>query len=159
MLSKAVRKEADPMAKLKKIVKTFKEKGNVIIKKPLAEKELINIIKDKFKINNKKISLKAATEMINLCQANYDLILQEINKMLIYYDDINEIPDNDIKLIVSNQELISNFDFSDSVINKNQVKAFEIFDKIKENKEEPIMLIGLLASQYRLIFNVKYYLL
>ncbi len=147
-----------PLDERKKIVKTFKDKGNVIIKKPLSEKELIVLIESKLKEANKKISLNAIKQIILLCQNNYDLIIQELNKLLIYYDNKNEILDEDIPTIISNEEAINNFEFSDVVISKNQIKAFNIFDKLKESKEEPIMLIGLLASQYRLIFTTKYYL-
>ncbi|HOP65690.1 MAG TPA: DNA polymerase III subunit delta [Bacilli bacterium] len=142
----------------KKIVKLFKEKATVIIKKPLKEKDLIEIISQKFKANNKKISLKAIKQIIELCQSNYDLILPEIDKLLICYEDKSVIEDNEISNIVSNETLITNFKFSDAVIAKNMDKAFKVFDKLRENKEEPVMLIGLLASQYRLIYTIKYYL-
>lgn len=147
-----------PLDERKKIVKIFKEKAKVIIKKPLNEKELITLIQNKLKAQNKKISLSAINQIILLCQNNYDLILQEITKLLIYYEGVDEIPDIDIPNIISNEELVNNYEFSDAVIFKNQSKAFNIFDKLKENKEEPVMLIGLLASQYRLIYTVKYYL-
>jgi DNA polymerase-3 subunit delta len=147
-----------PLDERKKIVKTFKEKAKVIVKKPLNEKELVALIQNKLKEHKKTISLASASQMVLLCQNNYDLIIKEIDKLLIYYDHTNEIPDDEISNIISNDELINNFDFSDAVINKNQVKAFSIFDKLKETKEEPVMLIGLLASQYRLIYKVKYYL-
>ncbi len=147
-----------PLDERKKIVKIFKEKAKVIIKKPLNEKELVLLIQNKLKKENKKISLNAINQIILLCQNNYDLIITELNKLLIYYENVEEIPDEEIPNIISNDELTNNFDFSDAVITKNQAKAFNIFDKLKENKEEPVMLIGLLASQYRLIYTVKYYL-
>jgi len=147
-----------PLDERKKIVKLLKEKGQVIIKKPITEKELVNLIQNLIKKQNKQISLKAINQIIELCQANYDLVLQEIKKLLIYYDDKEVINDDEIALIVSNETLISNFKFCDAVIAKDMNKAFKLFDKLKENKEEPVMLIGLLVSQYRLILTVKYYL-
>ncbi len=147
-----------PLDERKKLVKLMKEKGQVIIKKNVTDKDLVNLIQNLMKEKKKQISLKAINQIIELCQSNYDLILQEINKLLIYYDDKNIINDDEIPLIVSNETLISNFKFSDAVIAKDMNKAFKLFDKLKENKEEPVMLIGLLASQYRLILTVKYYL-
>lgn len=147
-----------PLDERKKVVKLTKEKGEVIVKKPLSEKDLIPLVEKKFKEHNKNITLKAINQIIELCQANYDLILQEINKLLIYFDDKDDIDEKKIINIVSDETLVNNFNFSDAVIAKNMPKAFKIFDVLKENKEEPVMLIGLLASQYRLIYTAKYYL-
>lgn len=147
-----------PLDERKKIVKIMKEKGEVIVKKPFTDKDLAKIIEDLVAKAGKRVSLKAINQIIELCQSNYDLILQEIKKLLIYYEDKKEINDGEIALIVSNETLISNFKFSDAVIARDIKTAFKLFDKLKENKEEPVMLIGLLASQYRLILTVKYYL-
>lgn len=145
----------NPYDERKKLFKLFKEKARIIIKKPLTEKEIVNLVNKIIKENKKNISLSSVNRIVELCQSNYDLILQELNKLFIYFDKEVNIPDDKINEIVSNNIVINNFKFSDAVISKNMAKSFTYFDELKNNKEDVSLLVGLLASQYRLIYTAK----
>lgn len=143
-----------PLDERKKLVKLFKEKYSVKTIKDLNENDLVNKINDILKLNEKKMSILSIHYLIDSCHNNYDIIINELNKIIIYLNNKTEITDNEVKEIVSKYTEIDNFKFSDAIINKNMIKAFSILEELQNNNVDAIMLIGLLASQYRTILGV-----
>ncbi len=144
-----------PLDERKKIVKLFKDKYQVIIIKDLTEQQLINKINNLLKKNNKQMSMLSINYLIDMTHRNYDTIINELNKILIYLNDKAEITDEEVKEIVSKYTEIDNFKFSDAIINKNMVKSFSLLEELENNNIDASMLIGLLASQYRIILGIS----
>ena len=48
------------------------------------------------------------------------------------------------------------FKFIDNIISKNKEEALTTYYELLKNNEEPIKIIGLLASKFRLMYQVKY---
>ena len=88
------------------------------------------------------------------CRNNYDLIYNEINKIFLYYQNPQEIKEEDIKEIVSRFMEDNNFRFVEAVIEKKYKTALHILEDLYALKVDPIALLLLLAREYRLMYSV-----
>ena len=85
-------------------------------------------------------------------------IYNECEKLKSYKIDSKLINIDDIKLLVNKKntnitELT--FDFVRCLFNKDKISALKCYKELEDNDVEPISLIGLLASQVRIIYQVK----
>ena len=94
--------------------------------------------------------------MIESSQNNYDLIYNEIQKLFLYYEKTSTILLKDVKEIISKSIEDNNFKFIEAVVNKNLRKALYILEDLYKLKIDPIVLVRLLAREYRLMYQVKF---
>lgn len=135
----------------KKITKLIKKIGKCIefnkktditdsIKEMLIDYNItnanINLIKDR--LNNK-------IEVLN----------SEINKLIIYLDNVKDINECDVLDVISEYPNIDFFQFIDNIINKNVHESLKIYSELLKLKEEPIKIIVTLANQFRLMYQSK----
>lgn len=139
----------------KKIVKVFKEKCNTIIIPELNEEQLYEKVAQEFKNNGYHISQFGVKYIIYSCLNNYDLIWQEIKKIITYKLDDKNISDDDVVNLVSVVIDDNIFNFTNAVIKKDIKSSFQILEQLKLLKQEPIVLLIILANQYRLIYQSK----
>lgn len=93
--------------------------------------------------------------IMNCCYNNYDLIYNELNKLFLYYNEPQEIKMEDIQNIVSKSLTDNNFKFVEAVIEKNMPKVLSILEDLYTLKVDPIVLLMLLAREYRLMLSVQ----
>jgi len=144
---------ADSINLKKKCAKIIKEKNN-LFELEIKDNEISDNVKKYINNLGFKIESRALNNLINNLNNNYDYILNEIDKVIIIKKDkiINE---KDIKEYTIKLENDTLFDFVDSVIKKEEKKAYKyLIEYIKDNKE-PAILLSNIASQYRLIYSVK----
>lgn len=144
----------DKVDERKKITKLIKDKYNYINIKPYSFKELVDKVIAIFKKNKYTISYDNARYIVNSCLSNYDLIISEINKVLLYYKDPQEIKYDDLINIISKTMDDNNFHFVDLVIDKN-INSLKVLNDLKIQKIEPLVLLTLLAREYRLMLIAK----
>ena len=92
-----------------------------------------------------------------LSKVNDDLdnIKNELDKLMLYKLEDKNITNNDIDdLVISNIE-DDIFALTDSVITNNIDKSITLYKKFIEKNYEPIYIIGLLGSQFTLLYQVK----
>ena len=76
--------------------------------------------------------------------------------MQITSDKVITKEDIDKLLIKSSKDITElTFEFTKYLFNKDKYNALLLFNELKENGVEPISLIGLMASQIRIIYQVK----
>lgn len=134
---------------VKKIVKLIKEKG--IIKEFNALKNINSTVKTMF--DDYKISDTVINLLINRVGNNLELIYQEVEKLKIYKIDDKIITNKDIEDIVVENVNIDIFKFVDDIINKNKKEAIKTYKELLKLNEEPIKIIALLASKFRLMYQ------
>lgn len=139
----------------KKITKEIKSKGVLInIDKP--DKRTINVmIQDYLRSNSYDIDYNTANYIIDNSYDNLDIMLNELDKVMIFYGHPCKVKYEDIVGIVGTEKTNNNFLFVSSVIEKNLSKAIKILDNLKVYKVEPLSLVLLLAREYRLMYYVK----
>lgn len=135
-----------------KNVKKIKDNNNLIIINEFQKNELDEQIKKYIKENNYKIDYQALNLLKTKCINNYDIIINELNKLFLIKED-SQITLNDVEKNVSNM-LEDNFEFINAVISK-KITMFKHLDDLIELKVEPTIIIGQLVSQFKLIYFVK----
>lgn len=136
---------------VKKIVKLIKEKG--VIKEFNPSKNITSTVKsmfDDYKISNDGINL-----LINRVGNNLELIYQEVEKLKIYKIDDKIITNKDIEDLVVENISVDIFKFVDDIINKNKKDAIKTYKELLKLNEEPIKIVALLASKFRLMYQVN----
>ena len=139
----------------KKITKIIKEQGNLIICPSLTIKDIVKIIEKKLLTEGYKISSECLYFIVNNSQNNYDLSLQQLNKIFIYYQEPTTISLSDLKNIISMNLENNNFKLIDAIINQDITHAFKIYDDLRVQKTEPLIIFNLLAREYRFLYLVN----
>lgn len=139
----------------KKIVKEIKTNGN-IINTPKLDKKAINTMLTQYLKNcNYTIDYKTINYIMDNCYSNIDIMFNELDKVMLYYNKPCNIKYDDVVKIVG-EELDSNsFHFVSAVVEKKLTLALKLLKSLKVYKVEPISLVILLAREYRLMYYVK----
>lgn len=144
----------DKVDSRKKIYKIIKEKGQIIEINSKTNDNysyVLNYIKE----NNYQMSSmdiryflsKVGNDINNINNELNKLFLLKINDKIILKEDIDNI------VITNIEEDI--FKFIDSITNKDKNKVISLYHEFLNNNYEPIMLISMIASKFRLIYQVK----
>lgn len=135
----------------KKIVKTLKTKAT--IKEFNKENNINTIVKTFFEGYN--ISPKAILKFIDRVGNNLPLLESEAEKLKIYKIDTKEINENDIENTINKNVDLDIFTLIDNIVLKNKVKAIESYNEMIKYGEEPIKILIMLASQFRIMLQTK----
>lgn len=139
----------------KNITKKLREKCKVEEIKKMDYKELHEYITNMFVSNNKKITYNQVKEILNRCEYNDDLAINETEKLLLYKLDEDVITDDDIDKVVSKSSEKEIFTLSDAVMKKNLKQIFNSYNILIRSGIEPVVLIDNLARQFRTLYQVK----
>ena len=134
---------------VKKITKLIKSKG--IIKEFNKEKNISKIVKSMFE--DYKITDSSIEFLISRVGSNLELISSEVEKLKTYKIDDKIITKEDIEALTSENIDIDIFKFVDDIINKNKKDAIKTYHELLKVNEEPIKIIALLASKFRLMYQ------
>ncbi len=135
----------------KKIVKVLRERNALIECPVLSVKDIVNIIGNDFNNDGYKVTQEILYYIVNSSMNNYDLVLNEVEKIKIYYNGGCVVNFEDVKNIVIPSVENNVFKLIDAVVNHQIVASFKIYNDLKILKEEPIKILNLLAREYRLI--------
>lgn len=136
-------------------LKTIKE-----LKKVCKNIEVNISIKDYIKNTFKdyKIDFKAINMLEEYCLNDFTKVVSECSKLKNFKMDDKTITCEDIDVLV-NKKLGDprdlTFAFSRSLAEKNKKDSLEKYRELLEYNIEPLSIIGLLASQIRIIYQVK----
>ena len=139
----------------KNITKKLREKCKVEEIKKMDYKELHEYITNMFVSNNKKITYNQVKEILNRCEYNDDLAINETEKLLLYKLGEDVITDDDIDKVVSKSSEKEIFTLSDAVMKKNLKQIFNSYNILIRSGIEPVVLIDNLARQFRTLYQVK----
>lgn len=138
----------------KSFSKDIKKNKNIEIKKlELNEKDYIASKLKGYKISNSDILF-----LIELCKNDLTKIDSECEKLMMYKYDTLEITKDDIELLVvkklgDSSELL--FSLVNAIMSKNKAKALKIYRELQEYQVDSNSIIGLMASQMKLIAQIK----
>lgn len=136
-------------------LKTIKELKKIckVIETNISIKDYI---KNTFK--DYKIDFKAINLLEENCLDDFTKVVNECDKLKNYKIDSKEITVEDVELLVTKKlgdPRDLTFAFSRSLAEKDKKKALENYKELLEYNVEPLSIIGLLASQIRIIYQVK----
>lgn len=138
-----------------KIVSTMKEKYHAIILKSMYANDAASKIMEEVKKRGFTISYEDARYIIDTSLNNFDIAMNNIDKICLYYGEPCKIKGEDVKELTSVSIEDNQFKFVDAVITGNYKQAFKILKDFKIQKIEPIILFNMLAREYRNMLLMK----
>ncbi|MFC1517959.1 DNA polymerase III subunit delta [Candidatus Margulisiibacteriota bacterium] len=120
--------------------------------KPWEKEKLKSWVLNKIILSKKKIESPALDLLVETTGINCRLLEQEIKKLIIYKGQEPKITLEDIKALASSGQLDS-FELINMLRKKNTKGALVLIEKLKK-EEDPIGLLGLIVSQFRLFLQI-----
>ena len=142
----------DSIDKRNAIYKKVKSKGVVTEITELKPYEVVNNIKNYCKKNKIKISDNSINKLLEYNLNDYDLTLNEIDKLRIMSEDLSEDVIEEYASKLNEDDI---FGLCDAITSKNYSKQKELLDNFIANKMDVVPLVSLLAGQYRIILTTK----
>ncbi|WP_436854005.1 DNA polymerase III subunit delta [Staphylococcus caeli] len=139
----------------KKLVKALKKNTQLKKIEQMSEEQIKQWIKKQLHENYKDIKQDALDLFLELTGISFNIVKQELEKVMLYLGDRSTINKQDIHQIV-NRSLEQNVFLLTEYIQKNKkVKAVQLVKDLIAMKEEPIKLLALITSNYRLFYQCK----
>ena len=136
---------------VKKIVKIMKENGKILEFNPIKNiNSTVKTMFDDYKLESGIIDL-----LINRVGNNLEMLYQEIEKLKLYKIDDKIINKQDVLSLTTEIIDIDIFKFVDDIINKNKNNAIKTYKELLKLNEEPIKIIALIASKFRLMYQAS----
>jgi len=107
------------------------------------------------KAEGKVITRPAAELILNKTGASMDLIRAELDKIISYCGDRNEVTEKDIEDICTTQTVSRIFDMIAAIASKKQQQALELYYDLLTLKEPPMRILYLIVRQFNGIFQVQ----
>ncbi|WP_029230864.1 DNA polymerase III subunit delta [Butyrivibrio sp. VCB2006] len=145
-------KEVD---KRKDIYKTVSKTGFEICCDEQDENTLKNWIASKVKSEGKNISPRALAFMIDRVGTDMSNISTELEKLICYCLDRDEITEDDIEAVCANWLTNRIFAMTDAIVEKNQKRAINLYYDLLALKEPPAKILALITRQFNLMLQVK----
>ena len=139
----------------KKITKALKEKYEMITIPTLKYYEIENRVEKYFGKEGYKIDKDTVKYIVANSLNNYDLVMNEVEKIILYYNHPSYIKKSDVENIVSKSMNTNNFLFVDAIIDGDLEKSLALLKDLKAMKVEPTILISLIARDIRIMLNIK----
>lgn len=141
----------------KKLTKLLKKHAQMVEAKELNGRETADFIAGLAKSEGKLIEREAAEELVILCNASLSAIAQEVKKLSTYIGDRDSITLEDVKKLVARGLEQNIFELINKVVNRKRTEALQIFYDLLKQNEEPIKMMALIANQFRLLMQTKYF--
>ena len=148
---------ADKVDRKRKIYKALtKVKGAVTCEAP-KENVLVKWVQERARGEGYSMSMNAARGLVNRVGARPGVLAQELDKTLMYVGKNKEVSEKDVQEVVGETRLETVFSLTDALKNKNPHKALQLLQNQLDHGEEPIKILGTIAWQFRVIWEVKHY--
>ncbi|GAA0340971.1 DNA polymerase III subunit delta [Bacillus carboniphilus] len=147
----------DKLDERKKLTKLLRKEAEVVEAKPLSGYHLEQWIKEQVDVAKLHMDQRAIETLMQLGGTQLSTLNKEIEKLALYAGEQNRVSAEEVELLVSKSLETNIFSFVDKVVRKDTKQSFMILTDLLKQKEEPIKIVALLASQFRLIYQVKSY--
>lgn len=139
----------------KKLTKSLKKNAQLKKVEQMSEEEIKKWIQNKLHENYKDIKQDALNLFIELTGINFNIVSQELSKLMLYIRDRPTVNKDDVNQII-NRSLEQNvFLLTEYIQKEKKDKAIQLLNDLITMKEEPIKLLALITSNYRLYYQSK----
>jgi len=141
----------------KKVVKELKKKATYIKVEAPNEFNQADYIRNELAAHGIKVSNQVASEFVKRIKGDVDRLLNEMQKIKAFFlqQPHPELTTDSLADLVPITLEDNVFLLTEALINKNQRQAFQIFQDLMLQKEEPIKLIVIIANQFRLLKQIQ----
>ncbi|MCH6580716.1 MAG: DNA polymerase III subunit delta [Nitrospinae bacterium] len=121
------------------------------------EPALIAWLKNRAKESERTLTAGAARLMVERVGLKPGLLAGELEKVITFAGKTQSIDEQAVLAVVGETRLENVFDLTDALKAKNPVRALSILRNHLEHGEQPVKLLGMIAWQFRLIWEVKHH--
>ena len=141
--------------KRKKIVKIISTKYKIVIVDPWDKRKIRDEINIYFNKYGFQADYNTVTYIMNNIYNNIDVLYNELDKIMLFYNKKCKIDYDDIVNIIGRETEDNIWLFVNNVIGKNLVASVKNLKDLQIYKIDATMVIPLLAREYRLIYYLK----
>ncbi|MFD1030773.1 DNA polymerase III subunit delta [Metaplanococcus flavidus] len=140
----------------KKIVKSIKQHAVTIEAKALQANDLESWLAQEAKSFGKGINRNAVRKLVEMAGTNLTLLSSEIEKMSLFLGAEGEITEELVERMTARTLEQDAFKMLQAYLDGNVSTALSVYYDLLRQKEEPVALAALLASQIRFMVHVYY---
>lgn len=141
--------------KRNKLYKYIKKNGYAAELNGMTEKELLTFMAHIIGNAKKKIRENTAKYFLAVAGTDMSLLQNEMEKVIAYVGDREEITKKDIDAIVTVEITNKIFDMLTHIIYKRQQEALDLYYDLVAKKEPPLRILALLIRQFQILLQVK----
>lgn len=146
---------ARDLDKRKKLTKALLDNCTVIEFPAVSDGEAKAWARDYLKRLKISTDDRALSEIISLVGSDIRTLCSELDKLATAAAETKRITIELVDDLIGRSRELSNFDLTDHLIARNRKRALEILYRLLEDGSEPVMLIGLMASNYHRLALAK----
>jgi DNA polymerase-3 subunit delta len=146
---------AKDLDKRKKLTKSLLDRCTVVEFPPVTDGEAKAWAKEHVKQWKVSVDEPALSEIITLVGTDIQTLSSELEKLATAAVETKRISMELVDDLIGRSRELSNFDLTDHLIARNRKKALEILHRLLADGSEPVMLIGLIASNYHRLALAK----
>lgn len=141
--------------KRSKMFKNVKAAGKVVEFSRQNEQILVQWILGRLKKEQKNITQPVMQLLLNTVGNDMEYIDKELEKLFCYCMDKDTIESSDVAAVCVEQTTNKIFDMVNSIAEKNQKKALDLYYDLLALKEPPMRILFLIARQFQILLQVK----
>jgi DNA polymerase-3 subunit delta len=146
---------ADDLDKRRRLSKTLMDVCMSVEFAQLKDAELAAWARDRLKHLNAYADERALRQIVALTGASVRQLATELEKLATAALPGGQITMETVDALVGRSRELSNFELSDHLIARDRRRALETLRKLLDDGAEPVMLIGLLASNFHRLALAK----
>jgi len=140
---------ADELDKRKKATKSLLDQCTVVDFSPLKDAEAKAWIKTRLKELKSTADDPVIGEIVRLVGTNVQTLFMELDKLASGAADTGLITLPLVEELIGRSRELANWELTDHLLAGNRKKALETLHRLLEDEVEPLMLLGLIGSNYR----------
>jgi len=141
--------------KRSKAYKSADANGRAVEFSTPGEKDLLTWLARLFKEQGKSITTPDATLLLRYAALDMNTLCGEVAKLSAYVGKATRITAGDIEAVCVKSIEVKIFELVDAVAAKSSRRAFELLNNLLYSGESPLMVISMIARQYRIILMCK----
>ena len=140
---------ADDLDKRKKATKSLLDRCTVVDFSPLKDAEAKTWVKARLKELKTAADDQVINEIVLLVGTDVHTLFMELDKLASGAADTGRITLPLVEELIGRSRELANWDLTDQLLAGNRKKALETLHRLLEDEAEPLMLLGLIGSNYR----------
>ena len=148
---------ADKVDRKRKLFKTLPGLKTAVACEAPKENELASWLRKRAGETGYSLSPDAARFLVNRVGARPGILAKELEKTLLYAGKNKSVSEKAVSEVVGESKLENVFALTDALKTKNPEKALRLLNNQIDHGEEPIKILGTIAWQLRMVWQVKHY--
>ncbi len=146
---------AEKIDSRRKFFQEFKKKGVVFKFDPLKDAEIPDFARRGLQRRGVRISRDALELLCSLLNSNLHEVEAELDKLVLYVGERQQISITDVEAIVSRGRTESVFELGTAIGLGNMARALTLVRRFAAASEPPLLVLNLITGHYRLLWKIR----